>query len=163
MKRRRWLAHPVLSLMLAASWLLLQQSLALPQVITAVLLGLGLPMLLSRVLGPATPLRSVRGAAQLTALVLWDIVVSNITVARIVLSPRSRPQPAWVVVPLDTEHPVAIALFAMIITNTPGTVSCTVDQERRQILVHALDCDDPPAAAAQMKERYERRIMEIIE
>jgi multicomponent K+:H+ antiporter subunit E len=57
---------------------------------------------------------------------------------------------------------VAIALFATIITNTPGTVSCIVDQERRQILVHALDCRDVEAAAADMKQRYERRIMEII-
>jgi multicomponent K+:H+ antiporter subunit E len=161
-KARRWLAHPVLSLLLAASWLLLQQSVAVSNLITAAVLGLGVPRLLDALLGPATPLRSVSAVVRLTAIVLWDIVVSNITVARIVLTPWSRPQPAWVVVPLDTQHPVAIALFATIITNTPGTVSCVVDAERREILVHALDCTDTAAAAVGMKQRYERLIMEII-
>jgi multisubunit Na+/H+ antiporter MnhE subunit len=32
-------------------------------------------------------------------------------------------------------------LLATIITTTPGTVSCIVDEERRLIWVHALDCD----------------------
>jgi multisubunit Na+/H+ antiporter MnhE subunit len=34
--------------------------------------------------------------------VLWDIVVSNLTVARLVLDPRAAPQPAWVPVPHRT-------------------------------------------------------------
>ena len=55
----------------------------------------------------------------------------------------------------------AITLLAAVITTTPGTVSCVVDEERREILVHALDCDDVAAAAAQMKLRYERPLMEI--
>jgi multicomponent K+:H+ antiporter subunit E len=42
-------------------------------------------------------------------------------------------------------------------------VSCVVDEVRREILVHALDCEDPAAMAAQMKERYERPLMEIFE
>ncbi|MFG5407033.1 Na+/H+ antiporter subunit E [Piscinibacter sakaiensis] len=92
---------------------------------------------------------------------LVDIVVSNVVVARIVLDPTYRPRPAWVPVPLDTAHPTAITLFATIITTTPGTVSCVVDEARRQILVHALDCDDAAAAAQQMKARYERPLREI--
>jgi multicomponent K+:H+ antiporter subunit E len=75
----------------------------------------------------------------------------------------ARPRPAWVPVKLDTTHPTAITLFATIITTTPGTVSCVVDERRGEILVHALDCDDVAAAAAQMKARYERALMEIFE
>jgi multicomponent K+:H+ antiporter subunit E len=100
---------------------------------------------------------------RLTGIVLWDIVVSNLTVARIVLDPVSSPRPAWVPVKLDTTHPTAITLFATIITTTPGTVSCVVDEARGEILVHALDCDDPASAAEQMKQRYERLLMEIFE
>ena len=70
---------------------------------------------------------------------------------------------AWVPVKLDTTHPTAIALFATIITTTPGTVSCVVDELRGEILVHALDCDDPAGAAEQMKARYERPLREIFE
>jgi multicomponent K+:H+ antiporter subunit E len=161
-KRMGWLPHPVLSALLAAMWLLLQESLAPPQLITAALLGWAVPRLVHGFLGPASrPRWGV--VARFTAVVLWDIVVSNLTVARIVLSPVSRPQPAWVPVPLELRHEGAITLLATIITTTPGTVSCVVDEQRREILVHALDCSDPAAMAAQIKARYERPLRQIFE
>jgi len=157
----RWGAHPVLSLLLAATWLLLQQSLAPAQLITAAVLGLAIPRLLHGFLGEGTRVKSWGAALRLSWRVLWDIVVANFTVARIVLSPLSRPQPAWVTVPLSVQHPTAISLLATIITMTPGTVSCVVDNKRRCILVHALDCSDTAAAAADMKARYEAPLKEI--
>lgn len=163
MRPAGWFPHPVLSALLAAAWLALQQSLAVPQLITATLLGWGLPRLLHGFLGPGVRVRRWGLALRFTGLVLWDIVVANLTVARLVLSPSARPQPAWVWVPLDATHPSAVSLLAMVITTTPGTVSCVVDEARRGILVHALDCADPAAAAADMKARYERPLMEIFE
>jgi multicomponent K+:H+ antiporter subunit E len=162
MKPRGVWPHPVLSAVLALGWLMLQQSLAVAQLITALVLGWGLPQLVHGFLGERLQIRSWRAALRLTFIVLWDIVVSNITVARIVLSPVSNPQPAWVPIALDIRHPTAITLLATIITTTPGTVSCIVDEERRMILVHALDCDDVPGMAAQIKERYEKPLGEIL-
>jgi multicomponent K+:H+ antiporter subunit E len=159
---RPWLAHPVLSLLLAAVWLLLRQSLAPADLITAAVLGLVVPRLTHRFLGPATRPRRPLALLRFVLRVLWDIVVSNLTVARIVLSPRSRPVPAWVAVPLDTRHPTAVTLLASIITMTPGTVSCVVDDAEHVIHVHALDCSDAAAMVAQIKQRYERPLMEIL-
>ncbi|MEX1166263.1 MAG: Na+/H+ antiporter subunit E, partial [Hydrogenophaga sp.] len=53
------------------------------------------------------------------------------------------------------------ALFASIITTTPGTVSAVIDEERRLIWVHALNCDDAGAMAADMKSRYEAPLLAI--
>lgn len=157
----RWFGRPLLSLLLAAAWLLLQQSLAPGALLSALLLGLLLPRLLHRFLGEPAPVRRWATVLRLLGVVLWDILRSNVIVARIVLTPGSRPQPAWVTVPLAIEHPLAITLLAAIITTTPGTVSCVVDERRRRILVHALDCTDPSAAAADMKARYEAPLQEI--
>lgn len=162
MKSRGVWPHPVLSVVLALGWLMLQQSLAVAQLITALVLGWGLPQLVDGFLGERLRVRNWRAALRLSFIVVWDIVVSNIVVARIVLSPTSNPQPAWVPIALDIQHPTAITLLATIITTTPGTVSCIVDEERRMILVHALDCDDVPAMAAQIKERYEKPLGEIL-
>lgn len=159
----RWFSYPVLSVMLAAAWLLLQQSLALPQLITAAVLGLGLPRLLAGFLGTGMRPQALGAALRFTGVVLWDIVVSNLTVARIVLNPASNPQPAWVPVPLALTNPTAITLLATIITTTPGTVSCVVDDVGHRILVHALDCDDPAEMARQIKQRYEEPLREIFE
>jgi multicomponent K+:H+ antiporter subunit E len=155
--------HPLLSALVAVVWLALQQSLSVPQLITAAVLGWGLPRLLQGFLGPGAQVRRWGGVPRLVALVLYDIVVANLAVARLVLSPAARPQPAWVWVPLDATDPAAVSLLAIVITMTPGTVSCVVDEARRGILVHALDCADPAAAAADMKARYERPLMEIFE
>jgi multicomponent K+:H+ antiporter subunit E len=159
----RWLAHVALSMLLAAVWLLLRQSLALVDLIWAAVLGLVVPRLVFGFIGPAAHPRpqSLPRILYFVGVVLWDIVVSNLTVARIVLTPGSNPQPAWVPVPLDTRHPTSATLVAAVITMTPGTVSCVLDDERWMIWVHALDCDDPAALAAQIKRRYECPLMEI--
>lgn len=159
--RHRWLSHPLLSLLLAAVWLLLQQSLALPQLLAAAVLGLLVPRLIQGFLGPSVRLRRPGLALRFACIVLWDIVVSNLVVARLVLWPMARPQPAWVRVPLVLRQPGAITLLATIITTTPGTVSCVVDDDAHEILVHALDCQDPTAMAAQIKARYEQPLLEI--
>lgn len=159
---RLW-PHPILSVLLALAWLLLQQSLAVPQLITAAVLGWLVPRVAAAFLGPGSRPRGWGRIVRFTAIVLWDIVVSNLTVARIVLSPLARPRPAWVEVPLELRDPVGVSLLATIITTTPGTVSCVVDDERGRIVVHALDCDDPAAMSAQIKQRYEQPLREIFE
>lgn len=154
--------RPVLSVLLALAWLMLQQSLDLGNVLTACVLGWGLPRLLGGFLGPAAQPRSVARALRLGLTVLWDIIVSNITVAGLVLNPRSVPHPAWVKVPLTLTQPTAQALLASIITMTPGTVSAIVDEEGGCIWVHALDCDDPAAVATDIDRRYQQPLMEIL-
>jgi multicomponent K+:H+ antiporter subunit E len=160
--RPSWLAHPWLSLLLGLSWLLLQHSLSLLHLLSAVLIGLVVPRLLHGLLPVARPLK-IGTALRLMGVVLWDIVVSNITVARLVLGPMSRPQPAWVPVPLTLTDPTAIALLASIITTTPGTVSCTIDEEQRLIWVHALDCKDTAQMATDIQQRYEAPLLAIFE
>lgn len=160
---KRWLPHPVLSALLAAVWLLLQQSVAPPQLLTAMVLAVLLPRLLHGFLGEAVRPRAWGTALRLALRVLGDIVVANLTVARLVLTPGARPQPAWVRLPLRLKHPTGITLLATIVTTTPGTVSCLVDEARGELAVHALDCPDPQAMAAEIRQRYESPLMEIFE
>lgn len=159
-RKATWFAHPVLSVLLGASWLALSHSVELVHLLSALLIGLILPRLLHPFLTPADNIDWL-AALRLSAVVLKDIVLSNITVARLVLGSMSTPQPAWLPVPLATDHPRINALFATIITTTPGTVSCVVDEQRHVILVHALNCDDPQAMIDDMKTRYEAPLMQI--
>jgi multicomponent K+:H+ antiporter subunit E len=159
-RRAGWFDHPVLSLLLAASWLALSRSLEPVHLLSAALLGLIVPRLLRGLLHVGSPIRW-GPAVRLTLVVVWDIVMSNITVARLVLGPMSRPQPAWLQVPMACEHHRVNALFASIITMTPGTVSAVVDEAAHCIWVHALNCDDAPGMVADMKARYEAPLMEV--
>ena len=101
------------------------------------------------------------GALRLALVVLHDIVKANLEVALRILGPESRIHPAYVWVPLDITSPQGIAVFASIITMTPGTLSCEVSDDRRWLLVHAFHADDPAAVAAEVKSRYEAPLREI--
>lgn len=158
--RKSWVAHPVLSLLLGGSWLALSRSLEPIHLLTAVLLALVVPRMLRPFLGEGRSIRWL-SALRLVGVVVWDIVLANVTVARLVLGPMNRLHPAWLTVPLDTDHPHVNALFASIITMTPGTVSAVIDEARAVIVVHALNCDDPRQAVIEMKERYEAALMRV--
>lgn len=159
---RQRIRHPVLSVLTALVWLLLQQSVDVGNLLMAAVLGWTLPRVLTGFLGQGSRPRNFALAARLAVIVVWDIIVSNITVAKLVLNPRSAPQPAWVKVPLTLTQPTAQTLLAAIITMTPGTVSAIVDEDAACIWVHALDCDDPVGAAADMDRRYQQPLMEIL-
>jgi multicomponent K+:H+ antiporter subunit E len=157
---RAWFPHPLMSLLLGASWLALSHSLALVHWLSALLIAWLVPRLLHPFLGTASQVHWP-SALRLSFVVLYDIVMSNITVAKLVLGPMDKPQPAWIRVPLATEHAMVNSLFATIITTTPGTVSAVVDEALHVIWVHALDCSDAQAMAQDMKSRYESPLMDV--
>ena len=159
--------HLALSSLIALTWLLLQPAPGIPDLLVALLLAWILPRRLAPLLGASAAPLAVGGrrwsvALTLLGVVLRDIVTSNIAVARLVLAPTAKPTPRWVPVPLEVQHPNAIALLASIITMTPGTVSCVVDEEGGLIWVHALDTGDAAGTAADIKLRYEARLKEIL-
>lgn len=157
----RLLPHPWLSAALFAGWLLLATGVAPLHLAGAALLAIGIPLLTDGLLVRHVTLARPGVAAWLALVVLRDIVVANVAVARLVLGPVSRLRPAFVEVPLDTQHPQAVALLASIVTMTPGTVSADIDAARTRLLVHVLDTDDPARVAAEIKARYERPLREI--
>ncbi|EKE44492.1 putative monovalent cation/H+ antiporter subunit E [Oceaniovalibus guishaninsula JLT2003] len=159
---RRLLPHPLLTLTLVLVWLALVNSFSLGTLVMAVILGVVIPILTSPYWPGVPVLKKPLSLAFYCLLVFWDIVLANIAVAKIVLfRPRDRIRSAWVVIPLDVTSPEAISMLAGTITLTPGTVSAMLSADGRSLLVHCLDTDDPAAVCAEIKHRYERRLLEI--
>lgn len=157
---RALIPHPLTSLSVATLWLLLN-GVTNGQFVLAVLLALVIPRLLPAPAIPSPRLSAPWAAAKLTLVVLYDIVKANLEIALRILGPESRIHPAYVWVPLDIASPQGIAVFASIITMTPGTLSCEVSDDRRWLLVHAFHADDPAAVIAEVKSRYEAPLKEI--
>lgn len=157
---RALLPHPLASLAVAALWLLLNGA-SNGHLLLALGLGLALPRLLPAPAIAAPRLAAPRVAAKLVLVVLHDIVKANVEIALRILGPESRIRPAWVWVPLDIVSPQGIAVFASIITMTPGTLSCEISEDRRWLLVHAFHADDAAAVAGAVKARYEAPLMEV--
>lgn len=70
---------------------------------------------------------------------VWQIVLSGLTVSRIILSPSLPISPALIRVRATQKTAVGLVTYANSITLTPGTVS--VDIEDEMILVHAITED----------------------
>ncbi len=157
----RWLPAPVISAMVFITWLLLNQSVSLGNLAIALVLAFVLPLFTERFRTERPRLRRPGLILRLGLIVLYDIVKSNIEVTRRVLGPVSRIKPGFVWVPLTIREPHGIYALAGIITMTPGTLSADLSDDRRFLLVHALNVDDPEALVADIKARYEAPLLEI--
>lgn len=159
----RWLfPHPLLTLLMALVWILLQNKFSWGMAVFGLILGVIIPRA-TAVWWPDRPVgvRPVKMFAYIL-LVMWDILVANVQVAWIVLTrPNSKLRPSWIVVPLDLRQPEAITILAGTITLTPGTVSADLSDTGHYLLVHALDAADPDAVRDEIKARYEARLKEI--
>jgi len=152
----------LLTLLLAAVWILLQNEFSSGMFVFGLILGVLIPKLTAQ-FWPDRPVQfNPARMISYMLVVMWDIMVANVQVAWIVLTrPNSKLRPAWIVVPLDLRQPEAITILAGTITLTPGTVSADLSSEGHSLLVHALDAPDPDAIRDEIKHRYERRLKEI--
>ena len=160
----RWLPFPLLAASLLAMWLLLAGS-AGPG---ALLLGFLVALLGGRALLALDPararLRRPRVALDLAWAVLVEVFRSNNAVARVILGPGTRELTSgFVHVPLDMRDPYGLAALACIITATPGTVWVEYDSAQGTMLLHVLDLVEEEEWVRIIKDRYERRLMEIFE
>lgn len=158
----RWFPHPFVSVLVAASWIMLAHSLAIGTLVMAFILAIVIPRLI-RPFVERTPDIHWLPSIKLFLVVLWDIVISNVRVAKLVLGPTDQLQPKWFRVPLETQHEQVNTLLAMIITTTPGTVTAGIDQDRGDILVHALSTDDVEEEIRTIKARYEQPLLQIFD
>ena len=162
--RSRLLPHPVLSAFLAVLWLFLVNDFSAGHAVLGVLVGVAVPLATSAYWPGSPRLRRPAAVLGYAAVVLADIVVSNIEVAYLVLLRRGDTlRSRFVTVPLDLTSPEAIAVLAGTITLTPGTVSADLCADGGALLVHCLETDDPEGTVARIKERYEDRLRRIFE
>lgn len=161
--RSRWLPHPALSVLLALLWLLVNNTLGAGHVVLGAFLGWSLPLLLRGYLIHVPAVRKPVLLCRFVLMVLHDIAVANLNVARLVLGPRSRLNPAFVEVPMAIEDPFVLAVLTSIVSLTPGTVSAGLSSDHRTLLLHALDASDVDALAHEVKTRYEAPLLEIFQ
>lgn len=91
---------------------------------------------------------------------LCELALSAWRVLRIVIRPKLDLNPGIIAVPLTVTHDYEITLLANMITLTPGTLSMDVSEDRKTLFVHCIDVPDPEITVRDIKEGFERQIME---
>jgi len=158
---KRFLPSLPLSLTVFLLWLLLISEISVGGLVMAAALAIALPMVAATLRPPRANFDNIVVALRLAATVGFDIVVSNIEVARRILGPQSALSPAFIWVPLDIRSEHGMTTLAAVITLTPGTVSAELSEDQRHLLVHCFNVDDAGEAIARIKARYEAPLMEV--
>ena len=158
---RKLFPHPILTIILWIIWLLLNNSVAAGHLV----LGFLLAVIISWYTADFWP-RKVNIQEPLTllkfiAIVLWDILVANVKVAKLILDKSDKLTPAFIRIDLDIQTPLGISILANTISLTPGTVSCDYKADSHQLLIHCLSVDDIDEAIQEIKQRYEQPLIKV--
>jgi multicomponent K+:H+ antiporter subunit E len=153
--------HPVLTLALLVVWLLLNNTIHPGHVVLGLVLGIFIPWFTSSFWPERVCVRQPLTLLRFLVRVIWDILVANVVVAKLILGPNRSLRPGFFTLKLEATHPLAISLLANTISLTPGTVSCDLSRDRKELLIHALHLEDEADTITQIKERYEKPLMEV--
>ncbi len=161
MNRRRFLPSLPLTLSIVIFWLLLVSEVNAAQFTLALVLGLVIPLYAARIDREFARFGSLRPLPKLVVVLIWDILMCNIRVARQVLGREEKIHSGFIWYPLEIGNIHGVSTLACCITLTPGTVTAALSDDRCYLLVHVLDLEDEAQLVADIKRRYERPLMEI--
>jgi len=160
---RYWWPRPQFSAFLVVLWMLLVNSMSPAQVIIGAFLGWMIPFVTQQYWPERPHFHNAGRLLLYLGHLLWDILKSNITVARLILRNPDQLQPAFIRFPVTLKDEFAITMLASTISLTPGTVSAGLSPDRRTLLIHALHVLDEEALIRHIQIRYEQPLKEILE
>ena len=159
---RALLPHPLLTLGLFATWLLLSGSVSAGDVLVAIMAALAIPQVMRRLEPDRSGVRSPGTVMRLASYVAVDVLRSNYAVGTIILGRRKRERVSgFIHVPLDLRNRYGLAVLAIIVTSTPGTLWVQYDRLSSRLLLHVLDLVEEQDWIDLIKGRYERLLMDI--
>lgn len=155
--------HPILSFVLWLIWLLLNNTFAAGHMLLGAVLATVLPLMTRSFWPDNIRIQHPLSLFKFILIVIWDILLANIEVARLILGKNSSLESKFIEIPLEIQQPISISLLANTISLTPGTVSCDVSEDKKTLIVHALHSPEPSQTIAEIKQRYEQPLKKVFE
>jgi multicomponent Na+:H+ antiporter subunit E len=95
---------------------------------------------------------------------IWALAKANIKLAYDVVTPYKHyhMNAGIVAIPLSAETDVEITFLANFITLTPGTLCIDVSDDRSVMYVHFMYFENEIEARRQIKEGFEKRLLEVL-
>ena len=152
------------NMLLALAWAALSGEFSLATLLTGHVLGyMILLMLVKGGVLPRSPyVGKVYQTIGLASYFLRELVRANLRLALDVATPSYQMKPGILAIPLDATRDAEILLLAMLINLTPGSVALDVSEDRTVMYVHVMYMQSPDAARAEIKDGFERRVMQVL-
>ncbi|TDH38820.1 Na+/H+ antiporter subunit E [Pseudohoeflea suaedae] len=150
----------LVNVLLALAWAAVTGSFTFLNLAFGFVLAMATLSLIREQVGSVGYFSRARRIISLFLLFIYELILSAMRVAILVLSPKMNLKPGIFAYPLKVDRDFEITLLANLITLTPGTLSVDVSDDRRTLYVHAIDASDPEQARRDIAEGFERKIME---
>jgi multicomponent Na+:H+ antiporter subunit E len=150
------------NILLALAWAAASGAISLAGLTVGFLVGYGILWFGRPVLGVSRYFEKMPKAAGFLLFYVRQLVLSNLRVAHDVLTPTHYMKPGMIGVRLDAETDAEITLLANLLTMTPGTLSVDVSDDRGTLYIHAMYIDDIEEFRREIKEGFERRLLELM-
>lgn len=151
----------LLNFFLAFVWMFLSVSFTSQSFIIGYLLGLLVIFAFRRFFSSRFYLLRVTAVINLFFLFLKELILANISVLKTILRPKLDFKPGIFALPTELKTDWEITLLANLITLTPGTLVMDVSYDNKILYVHAIDIPDKDQAIDEIKNSFEKAIMEV--
>lgn len=151
----------LINLMVAFVWMFLNNNWSASGFIIGYLIGLALLFLLRRFLPYDFYLKKIWAIVALFLLFIKELVVSSYVVIKQIISPRLDIKPGIFAFPTELKTDWEITTLACLISLTPGTLTLEVSPDNKILYIHAMDINDVNEAIEQIRNTFEKAIMEV--
>lgn len=150
----------LINLLLAIAWAAVSASFTLANLVFGFVLSAIALYLIREQVGYVGYITRSWRVLSLTALFVYELILSAWRVVVLVMAPRIDIKPGIFAYPMKVDRDAEITLLANLITLTPGTLSVDVSDDRRTLYVHTINCSDPDELRRDIAEGFERKILE---
>lgn len=98
---------------------------------------------------------------KLCVLFLKELILANVAVLKVVLSPKLEMAPAFFKYETALTKEWEITLLSSLITLTPGTVVVHISDDSKYLFVHAIDAADVEETIESIRCSFEKAILEV--
>ncbi|PDM39066.1 MULTISPECIES: Na+/H+ antiporter subunit E [Bacillaceae] len=151
----------LLNVLLAFVWMFLSASFNASTFIVGYILGLLIIFMLRRYFHSRFYVIPFLVICKLILIFLKELLLSNIAVLKVILAPSMNIQPCIFALPLEVKKDWEITVLSNLITLTPGTLVVDVSEDGNTLYVHALDAPNVEETIKQIKESFEKTILEV--
>lgn len=151
----------VLNTIIAIMWAVLWNSYTGVDFLLGYIVGIFILFVLRRFLRFDFYMRRVFAAFKLIVLFIKELIMSNIDVVKVLLSPKLNIEPGIIEVPTQLKSDWELTLLASLISLTPGTLSMDFSEDKKSIFVHSIHVPDKEEMIREIHETFEKAIMEV--
>lgn len=152
----------IANLLLAFVWVLMIAEFSFAGLIVGFFFGYLLLWFAQSLIGGSSYFGKTRQIARFLLFFIKELIRANLRVAWHVVTPSSFFKPGIIALPLEPQSDFEATLLSNVLTLTPGSFSVDLSSDRRVLYVHVMDVEDADEMRQQLKEEYEKPLLEVL-